>query len=95
MADNCFGPGGVLQKLNRLLMNDIPAGRYITMVFGVFDPAARKLTFANGNPLAIGDMVEMLPSHCDTTINLYDVYHVTRGGRVVAVWPIAARGRVQ
>src|SRR5438874_1537742 len=54
-----------------------------------------KLTFANGNPLAIGDTVEMLPSHCDTTINLYDVYHVTRGGRVVAVWPIAARGRVQ
>jgi D-serine deaminase-like pyridoxal phosphate-dependent protein len=53
-----------------------------------------KLTFANGNPLAIGDKVEMIPSHCDTTINLHDLYYVTRGGRVVAVWPIAARGRV-
>ena len=51
MADTCFGPGGVLQKLNRLLINDIPAGRYITMIFGIFDPAARKLTFANaGHP---------------------------------------------
>ncbi|HTK95754.1 MAG TPA: GAF domain-containing SpoIIE family protein phosphatase [Terriglobales bacterium] len=51
MADTCFGPGGVLQKLNRQLINDFPAGRYVTMVFGIFDPAARKLTFANaGHP---------------------------------------------
>ena len=54
-----------------------------------------KLTFANGNPLAHGDKVELIPSHCDTTINLHDLYYVTRGGRVVAVWPVAARGRVQ
>ena len=54
-----------------------------------------KLTFKAGNPLSLGDKVEIIPSHCDTTINLYDVYHVTRGDRVVAVWPIAARGRVQ
>lgn len=54
MADTCFGPGGVLQKLNRQLMNDIPAGRYVTMVFGIFDPASRKLTFANaGHPSPI------------------------------------------
>jgi sigma-B regulation protein RsbU (phosphoserine phosphatase) len=51
MADTCFGPGGVLQKLNRQLMNDFPAGRYVTMVFGIFDPAQKKLTFANaGHP---------------------------------------------
>jgi D-serine deaminase-like pyridoxal phosphate-dependent protein len=54
-----------------------------------------KLTFQNGNPLARGDRVQLIPSHCDTTINLHDVYHVTRGGRVVAVWPVAARGRSQ
>jgi D-serine deaminase-like pyridoxal phosphate-dependent protein len=54
-----------------------------------------KLTFANGNPLALGDKVELIPSHCDTTINLYDRYYVTRDGLVVAVWPILARGRVQ
>ena len=51
MADTCFGPGGVLQKLNRQIMADFPAGRYVTMVFGIFDPATRKLTFANaGHP---------------------------------------------
>jgi D-serine deaminase-like pyridoxal phosphate-dependent protein len=54
-----------------------------------------KLTFANGNPLARGDKIELIPSHCDTTINLHDVYYVTRAGQVVGVWPIAARGRSQ
>ena len=54
-----------------------------------------KLTFANGNPLALGDKLELIPSHCDTTINLHDRYYVTSAGRVVAVWPIAARGRSQ
>jgi D-serine deaminase-like pyridoxal phosphate-dependent protein len=39
--------------------------------------------------------VELIPSHCDTTINLHDVYYVTRDGYVVAVWPIAGRGRVR
>jgi D-serine deaminase-like pyridoxal phosphate-dependent protein len=54
-----------------------------------------QLTFDNGNPLALGDKVEIIPSHCDTTINLYDLYYATRGGYVVAVWPILGRGRVQ
>jgi D-serine deaminase-like pyridoxal phosphate-dependent protein len=54
-----------------------------------------KLALANGNPLALGDKVELIPSHCDTTINLHDEYYVTRSGRVVAVWPIATRGRSQ
>ena len=54
-----------------------------------------KLTFPSGNPLALGDKVELIPSHCDTTINLHDAYYVTRDRYVVAVWPIAARGRVQ
>jgi D-serine deaminase-like pyridoxal phosphate-dependent protein len=54
-----------------------------------------KLSFANGNPLALGDKVELIPSHCDTTINLHDRYVVTREGRIVAVWPIATRGQVQ
>jgi D-serine deaminase-like pyridoxal phosphate-dependent protein len=53
------------------------------------------VTDADGNPLALGDKIELLPSHCDTTINLHDLYYVTRGGTVVAVWPIAARGRLQ
>jgi D-serine deaminase-like pyridoxal phosphate-dependent protein len=43
----------------------------------------------------IGDKVSFIPSHCDTTVNLYDQFIVTRGDRVEAVWEISARGRVQ
>lgn len=51
IADSCVGPGGTLQRLNQLLLADMPQGRYITMVFGVFDPVARSVVFANaGHP---------------------------------------------
>jgi D-serine deaminase-like pyridoxal phosphate-dependent protein len=39
--------------------------------------------------------VTLIPSHIDTTINLHDVMHAHRSGRIEAVWPIAARGKVQ
>jgi len=45
-----------------------------------------------GSALAVGDLVELVPSHGCTTINLHDQYYVTRRGRFEAVWPIAARG---
>jgi sigma-B regulation protein RsbU (phosphoserine phosphatase) len=44
-------PGEVLTKLNRLLVEDFPAGRFVTMVYAVLDPVKRTLTFANaGHP---------------------------------------------
>jgi D-serine deaminase-like pyridoxal phosphate-dependent protein len=55
-----------------------------------------QLAFPGGAcPLALGDKVSFLPSHCDTTVNLYDRYIVTRDGVVEDIWEIAARGRVQ
>jgi D-serine deaminase-like pyridoxal phosphate-dependent protein len=45
--------------------------------------------------LEIGERVELWPSHIDTTINLHDTYYVQRDGVLTAIWPIAARGRVQ
>ncbi len=45
--------------------------------------------------LALGEKAELLVSHCDPTVNLYDVYHVVRDGKVRELWPIAARGKSQ
>jgi len=45
--------------------------------------------------LALGDKAELLVSHCDPTVNLYDAYHVVRDGMVRELWPIAARGKSQ
>ncbi len=46
-------------------------------------------------PLAVGDKAQLIVSHCDPTVNLYDVYHVLRDGAVRELWPIAARGKSQ
>ncbi len=46
-------------------------------------------------PLARGDKARLLVSHCDPTVNLYDVIHPVRNGQVTEVWPITARGRSQ
>ena len=45
-----------------------------------------------GSRVKIGDRVELWPSHTDPTVNLHDVFYAIDNGRVVDVWPIAARG---
>jgi D-serine deaminase-like pyridoxal phosphate-dependent protein len=41
---------------------------------------------------ALGDTVMLRTPHCDPTVNLYDVFHVVRGGELVDIWPVTARG---
>lgn len=40
-----------------------------------------------------GSIITCSAPHCDPTVNLYDAYHVVDGDRLVAIWPIEARGR--
>jgi sigma-B regulation protein RsbU (phosphoserine phosphatase) len=51
LADAACTPGEVLANLNRLLVEDFPAGRFVTMVYAVLDPVRRTLTFANAGHL--------------------------------------------
>jgi D-serine deaminase-like pyridoxal phosphate-dependent protein len=46
-------------------------------------------------PFNLGDKARLVVSHCDPTVNLYDVYHVVEDGHVTELWPIAARGKSQ
>jgi D-serine deaminase-like pyridoxal phosphate-dependent protein len=39
----------------------------------------------------LGDRLEFIAPHCDPTTNLYDRIYAMRGGRVEAVWLLAAR----
>ncbi len=51
LAETCGNPGDVLTRLNRLLVEDFPHGRFVTMIYAVLDPANRTLTFASaGHP---------------------------------------------
>lgn len=43
--------------------------------------------------LKVGDQVQIMPGHCDTTVNLHNVYFAVRKGIVEHVWPIEGRGR--
>ncbi len=63
--------------------------------FGFGGDEHGQLAFPGAAPLAVGDKVTLLPSHCDTTVNLHDRFIVARGGTVEDVWDIAARGRSQ
>jgi D-serine deaminase-like pyridoxal phosphate-dependent protein len=45
-----------------------------------------------GVDIAVGDPIELLPSHTDPTINLHDVFYVVDGDRVIDIWTIGARG---
>ena len=48
-----------------------------------------------GGKFEIGQVLEMVVSHCDPTVNLFDFFYVTRQGTVVDVWPVDMRGKGQ
>ena len=72
LAEASCTPSEVLEKLNRLLVEDLPPARFVTMVFAVLDPAERTLTFASAGhlqPLLIqGSEARFL--HSDTGLPL-------------------------
>jgi sigma-B regulation protein RsbU (phosphoserine phosphatase) len=51
LAEACCSPGEVLTRLNSLLVDDFPAGKFVTMVYAVLDPASRTVVFANAGHL--------------------------------------------
>jgi len=65
------------------------------------DPAGRFEFFGDEHGMLIpagtrpqlGDRIELVVPHCDPTVNLHDVYHVMDGDTLIALWPVAARGK--
>jgi len=51
LAHSSSGPAEVLTRLNKLLLEDLPDGRFVTMVYGELDPASRTLRIANAGHL--------------------------------------------
>jgi D-serine deaminase-like pyridoxal phosphate-dependent protein len=46
----------------------------------------------NSKRMPLARKVEFVTPHCDPTVNLHNVYHCVRGNRLVAIWPVDARG---
>jgi phosphoserine phosphatase RsbU/P len=58
LAEACCTPAEVLTKLNNLLVEDFPAGKFVTLLYAVLDPASRSVTFASAGhlqPLLVDD----------------------------------------
>jgi D-serine deaminase-like pyridoxal phosphate-dependent protein len=41
---------------------------------------------------ALGEVLQLVPGHCDPSFNLHDTLVLLRSGSVAGLWPIAARG---
>ena len=63
------------------------------MVYDWFGDEYGRITCPGSTTLPpIGAVLELLTSHCDPTINLFDRYYLTRGAEVLGTWPIDLRG---
>src|SRR5215471_14813225 len=51
LAEAACSPSEVLGRLNNLLVEDFPSGKFVTMVYGILDPAKRSLTFSSAGHL--------------------------------------------
>ena len=47
-----------------------------------------------GRDVQLGEQLELIISHCDPTVNLYERMYVCRGEQIVDVWPITGRGNI-
>ncbi len=55
-----------------------------------------KIAFENpSREIKLGDKIELIITHCDPAVNLYDHYHCIRGDRLEAIWEITGRGKCQ
>lgn len=52
LAQTGSGPAEVLTRLNNMMIEDFPSGRFVTMVYAEFDPSTRILRIANAGHLS-------------------------------------------
>lgn len=50
------------------------------------------VTFAPEEPLKVGDLVRVVPAHCDPTVALHERIHLIDGETVLETWPVDLRG---
>jgi D-serine deaminase-like pyridoxal phosphate-dependent protein len=82
-----FSMGGAMPR--------VAQGAALTASYGFMGDEHGCLSFARPEDcLPVGSALEVVPPHCDPTVNLYDVFHMVRGDRLVDIWPVSARGAI-
>jgi phosphoserine phosphatase RsbU/P len=70
LAEACCSPSEVLTRLNRLLVQDLPSGKFVTLIYAVFDPKTAQLTFANAGHLPPLALTKAGPKFVETEAGL-------------------------
>jgi len=74
LTDTCSSPAETLSKLNKLMVEDFPSGRFVTLIYAILDPKNRMLKFASAGHLAPllveGDRARFLQSDAGTPLGL-------------------------
>ena len=50
------------------------------------------LTFIPADGVAVGDLIRVMPAHCDPTVALHERMHLVRDGEVLETWAVDLRG---
>ncbi len=50
------------------------------------------LTFVPDRPVKVGDLLRVLPAHCDPTVALHERMHLVRDDQVLETWEVDLRG---
>jgi D-serine deaminase-like pyridoxal phosphate-dependent protein len=67
----------------------------LTMNFTTEEHGVGAINLSHGGRLAIGDTLELIPSHICPVINLFDSVYTSRDGVVVGELRVAGRGKVR
>jgi sigma-B regulation protein RsbU (phosphoserine phosphatase) len=74
LATTCASPAETLSRLNRLMVEDFPSGRFVTLIYAVLDPARRTLKFSSAGhlpPLLVDrDTARFLETEAGTPLGL-------------------------
>lgn len=74
LADTCSSPAETLRKMNQLMVEDFPSGRFVTLVYAILDPKNRTLKFASAGhlpPLLVeGDHARFLATEAGMPLGL-------------------------
>jgi D-serine deaminase-like pyridoxal phosphate-dependent protein len=70
-------------------------GHERTATYSFFGDEQGMVTFAPGHPFRRGERLELVPPHCDPTVDRYDVIWLVHDDVVVDVIDVTARGRSQ
>lgn len=69
------------------LVADVPGAKYLRA-----SDEHGLIELPEGTDVPLGTKLQLIPGHCDPTVNLYDWLVCHRKGVVEDIWPIAARG---